>query len=345
MELASNLLIVVDPGHGGSDPGAVWEGRLEKDDNLNLGLLVREVLRKYGVNVLMTRDTDIFVSLQERVRLANEHDADLFISLHRNSYERQTPSTKGVENFIYLTAPAATTGRAAELVLQKIVDVGVQDNRGVKRGNYYVLRRTRMPAMLLETGFIINEIDNALFDEHIEEYAEAIAHGILEYFGVPYGENAVIPPAATLPEPPATPIISQQMPTDPAGLRTLAQRTLNERFGFSLPLTGIFDGGTRHAMVSLMQTELNRNFGANLNVDGIYGPTTRAMLKPIGPASPGNLPIIAQLLLLLHGYNPGYPDNIYGPATILAMQMYQRDHFLPPVGIATPETLHHLLSR
>ena len=341
MELASNLLIAVDPGHGGGDPGAVWMGRLEKDDNLRLGLLLRDALQRRGVNVLMTRDSDITVSLQDRVRLANSHDADLFVSLHRNSYEMQTASTKGVENFIYLTAPAATTGRAAELVLQKVVDVGVQDNRGVKRGNYYVLRRSSMPAMLLEMGFIINEIDNELFDENLEKYAEAIAQGILEYFDIPYGSPVLVPPAQTLPEPPS----GTAVPSDRPGMIALSQRTLNERFGFALPVTSSFDSATRHAIVTLMQTELNRHFGSNLVVDGIYGPSTRAMLKPIGAPSPGNLPIIVQLLLLLHGYNPGMPDNIYGPMTTLAVQLYQRDHFLPPVGIATPETLHHMLSR
>ena len=350
MEIASNLLIVVDSGHGGKDPGAVWGDRLEKDDNLRLGLLVRDVLQRHGVNVLMTRDDDSTISLQERVRLANSRDADLFLSLHRNSYERLTPDTKGVENFIYLTAPAATTGRAAELVLQRVVDVGVQGNRGVKRGNYYVLRRSRMPAMLLEMGFIINEEDNRLFDQNLNQYAEAIAQGILEYFNLPYLPPGA-PPAQTLPEglPPVTiqPMpqpAPQPMPSTPAGLISLAQSTLNSRFGFDIPITSSFDSSTRHAVISLLQTELNRNFNSGLTVDGIYGPATRVMLKPIGPASPGNLPIIAQLLLLLHGYNPGQPDNIYGPMTMLAMQMFQQARFLPPVGIATPETLNNMLT-
>ena len=184
------LLVVVDPGHGGWDNGASWEGRLEKDDNLKLGLHVRDKLIAQGVPVLMTRDSDVYVTLADRASMANEAGADLFVSLHRNSYPEQIPTAIGVENYIYLTAPEEPTGRAAQLVLDSVVQVGVQADRGVSRGDYYVLRRTQMPAMLLEMGFINNDIDNQLFDEHLVDYAGAIVRGIMQYFGLPFAEAA-----------------------------------------------------------------------------------------------------------------------------------------------------------
>lgn len=195
MVYKNELLIVVDAGHGGWDNGASFEGRLEKDDNLALALEVQRQLAAQCVNVLMTRDTDVYVTLQDRAQMANDANADLFISLHRNSYIEQTPYTNGVENFIYLTAPSETTERAAGYVLDCVVDVGVQSNRGVSRGDYYVLRRTAMPAMLLEMGFIINDIDNALFDEHLVEYAAAIAKGAMQYFGLEFREIPGVTPA------------------------------------------------------------------------------------------------------------------------------------------------------
>jgi len=94
------ILIVIDPGHGGWDNGASWEGRLEKDDNLRLGLAVGDQLAVMGIPFLMTRDTDVFVTLADRATMANEAGANLFVSLHRNSYPEQTPSAMGVENFI-----------------------------------------------------------------------------------------------------------------------------------------------------------------------------------------------------------------------------------------------------
>lgn len=189
MEKRDNLLIAVDAGHGGWDNGASMDGRMEKDDNLALARLVRDELAGQCVNVLMTRDSDVFVELKDRADMANAANADLFISLHRNSYTEHTPTSNGVENWIYLTAPEATAEKAAQLVLDEVVQAGVQTNRGVQRGNYYVVRKTKMPAMLLESGYIIDEEDNRLYDQYLPQYAKAIAKGALKYFNIPYRED------------------------------------------------------------------------------------------------------------------------------------------------------------
>ncbi|MCL2354131.1 MAG: N-acetylmuramoyl-L-alanine amidase, partial [Defluviitaleaceae bacterium] len=95
--------IVIDPGHGGSDPGAVANGRREADDVLRLSLAVQRLLEAQGQRVIMTRTTDTFVPLAERSAISNRNNADLFVSIHRNS--NTNPSINGVDNFVFTTAP------------------------------------------------------------------------------------------------------------------------------------------------------------------------------------------------------------------------------------------------
>lgn len=322
------LLIAVDAGHGGWDNGASWEGRLEKDDNLRLALEVQKQLLAQGIRVLMTRNSDVYVTLADRAAMANQADADLFVSLHRNSYIEHTPTSNGVENFIYLTAPLETSGRAAQYVLERVVDVGVQSNRGVQRGNYYVLRRTIMPAMLLEMGFIIDDIDNQLFDEHLEEYAVAITKGIMQYFGLEYQEAPGLPP---------------QPPVYPDPQIQEAQRLVNERFALNMPLSGVFDEATRRAMVMALQTALNSDFNAGLAVDGILDPKTLGAFPVVFSGQRGNVVFVVQALLQLNKYNIGNLDGIFGSRTHAAVQMFQRDRYLTPDGVVRQPTLKALI--
>ncbi|MCL2286152.1 MAG: N-acetylmuramoyl-L-alanine amidase [Firmicutes bacterium] len=168
--------IVIDPGHGGSDSGAVSGTRREKDDNLRLALAVQRLLQAQGQRVIMTRTTDIFVTLAERSAISNRNNANIFVSLHRNSSTNTTAN--GVENYIFTTAPTIDA-LYAHNVLNEVVNAGVQNNRGVIRGNFAVLRNTNAPAMLLEMGFISNTRDNQLFDQNFNAYAAAITRGII----------------------------------------------------------------------------------------------------------------------------------------------------------------------
>ncbi|MCL2224090.1 MAG: N-acetylmuramoyl-L-alanine amidase [Defluviitaleaceae bacterium] len=168
--------IVLDPGHGGHDPGAVLGTRRESDDVLRLALAVRQLLMARGQNVVMTRDRDVFVTLSERSAISNRNNANLFLSIHRNA--STSSAANGVENFVFTTAPNQTVQYAFN-VLDEVVDAGVQSNRGVKRENFSVLRNTAAPAALLELGFITNQRDNQLFDQNFTAYATAIADGIM----------------------------------------------------------------------------------------------------------------------------------------------------------------------
>ncbi|WP_461884794.1 N-acetylmuramoyl-L-alanine amidase [Fusicatenibacter sp.] len=168
--------IVIDAGHGGSDPGAVYEGRREKDDNLSLAMAVGELLSRQGISVIYTRTADVYQTPFEKAQMANQADADFFLSFHRNSSEEPNQYT-GVETLVYDNSGIKQT--MAENINGALSELGFR-NLGVKaRPGLVVLRRTKMPALLIETGFLNNEQDNALYDEKQEEIARAIADAVL----------------------------------------------------------------------------------------------------------------------------------------------------------------------
>ena len=175
--------IALDAGHGGSDPGAVYKGRQEKDDTLDLTLAVGDILKKNGIDVYYTRTTDEYETPFKKATDANNSGADLFVSIHRNSSENPNQYS-GVETLVY-----SDTGLKAEVarnINNQLEDAGFK-NLGVdERKNLVVLKRTKMPAVLVEAGFINNDKDNYLFDEEFDSIAQAIADGILE--SIPSGK-------------------------------------------------------------------------------------------------------------------------------------------------------------
>ena len=176
-------VIILDAGHGGTDPGATNGSRYESNDTLKLAMAVQTLLVAQGQTVIMTRTTDTYVSLAQRTTMANNAGADIFVSIHRNSFADAT--AKGTEVWVYTTAGTVDEA-AAGAVLEQLAAVGIQSNRGVKKGNYHVLRESKMTSMLVELGFISNAKDNELFDKHFDAYAEAITKGICTALGVVY---------------------------------------------------------------------------------------------------------------------------------------------------------------
>lgn len=169
--------VMLDAGHGGYDSGAVFGERYEKNDTLNLVLAVGTILENRGVDVLYTRTTDVYQSPNEKAGIANRSDADYFISIHRNS--SPNPNTySGVETLVYRNSgiPAVF----AENINRELAQVGFANLGVEERPNLAVLRGTRMPAALVEVGFINTEQDNRLFDLKFPETAQAIANGILQ---------------------------------------------------------------------------------------------------------------------------------------------------------------------
>ncbi len=173
--------LILDAGHGGADPGAVHNGRQEKDDVLRLALAVGERLEKNGVEVAYTRTEDVYDSPFEKAQIANRGGGDFFVSFHRNS-SPEPNQYSGVETLVYdqegqKIALAETINSALERVGFR--NLGVQERPGL-----VVLRKTGMPAVLVEAGFLNTDADNERFDLQFDDIAQAIADGILRFLGV-----------------------------------------------------------------------------------------------------------------------------------------------------------------
>ena len=190
------LKICIDPGHGGRDPGAVGQGGLkEKDVVLKIALKLGRLLTKQNIDVDFTRTTDIALGntldddLNLRSNIANKIKADYFISIHCNS--SSNPGARGIET--YALAPGGHAEKLARAVQRRLVIETGREDRGVKFANYAVLRKTNMPAILIEVCFISNfEEEIRLKDDaFLDRVANAIAGGVFDFLGIQY-EGEVI---------------------------------------------------------------------------------------------------------------------------------------------------------
>jgi N-acetylmuramoyl-L-alanine amidase len=176
--------VVLDPGHGGDDPGAVSSDNLrEKDITLKIALYAEEyLLKNYKVQVKLTRSNDVSVSLSDRCHIANKFKADLFVSIHVNAGEGT-----GFESYIYSETPGSTYRFQQVLhnAIFKFLEGYGLKNRGLKREGFTVLKRTNMPAVLTENLFI--DIDYKLLksESFLKSIGEAHAKGIATYLNLP----------------------------------------------------------------------------------------------------------------------------------------------------------------
>jgi N-acetylmuramoyl-L-alanine amidase len=172
-------LVIIDPGHGGKDVGAVGIGGIqEKRIVISISQQVARLLEQQGIQVRMTRDSDYFISLEGRTNLANRLNADIFVSIHANSAGRGKSGVSGYETYYY------QSGRAlADTIHRNVIRRVDVRNRRIKQARFYVLRKSNMPSVLLETGFVTGTEDAAKLTNPSfqRQMAEAIASGIIEY--------------------------------------------------------------------------------------------------------------------------------------------------------------------
>ncbi len=173
------VVIVVDPGHGGKDSGAPGiGGLLEKDVVLPIGRKIAAILEKNGYQAVLTRDSDYFVELQGRVDIAESKKANLFVSVHANSIDNR-PDVNGLETYYYDSGY-----NLAKVVHENILrSIGTIKDRGIRKARFYVLRKSSMPSILVETGYMTGREDNPKLgtSEYQNRMAEAIAQGIILY--------------------------------------------------------------------------------------------------------------------------------------------------------------------
>ena len=181
--------VVIDPGHGGPDPGAVGIGGLrETDVVLDVSLQLARLLQSRGVQVQLTRTSEVDVDLPPRVSLANGSGADAFISIHANALSMGRPDVNGIESFYFAGASTSARSRLLSEAVQRqmmAISPGTPD-RGVRTARFFVIRRTTMPSTLVEMGFVTGRIDAArLADpDYRRSMALALAAGILDYLRV-----------------------------------------------------------------------------------------------------------------------------------------------------------------
>jgi len=167
--------IVIDAGHGGFDRGGVPGQRItEKDKALDVAQRLKRILQAQGYRVVMTRDSDVFIPLGTRCAIANNYRDASFVSIHFNCASRA--GANGIETYYYRGDSA---GLAAS-IHRNVVSISPSENRGIRRRGFYVLRRTAIPSVLVECGFLTNPTEGrlALSPEYRQSLAEQIARGI-----------------------------------------------------------------------------------------------------------------------------------------------------------------------
>lgn len=177
-------VIIVDAGHGGKDAGAnsKKEGYEEKELTLQTAFLIADHLKQLGYKTIMTRKQDTYVPLDTRAEIANAVDADLFVSIHYNY--SVSKDAQGIEIFYYKEGKTPLSSRVLQSkllgqeVLKKIVKQTGAESRGVKQANFAVVRETKMPAILIEAGFLSNSSERARI--HDQKYRQSLAQGIAQ---------------------------------------------------------------------------------------------------------------------------------------------------------------------
>ncbi len=171
-------IVVIDAGHGGREPGAGNGSTNEKDITLAISLEVEKSLKEKNIDYYMIRNDDTFVSLEDRVKVANEKSCKLFVSIHNNSFTNSSQS-----GILTTYNPYSPNGKKiAEIMQSKIDNIGMRNRNIMQRPNLYVLRHTEMPAILLEIGFISNKKDLQLLTDASfqKKCAQQIVLGIEE---------------------------------------------------------------------------------------------------------------------------------------------------------------------
>ncbi|MFC5712421.1 N-acetylmuramoyl-L-alanine amidase [Thalassorhabdus alkalitolerans] len=344
-----SVRVFIDPGHGGSDTGAVGNGLVEKDLALDTALHIRDILQNEysGAEINMSRTTDVDVSLENRVQQANSWGADIFISVH---YNAAASGVSGFETYRYQGAPQRTE-ELHEVIHRELYNFawsGRMPDRGSMTAGFYVIRHTTMPSILTEGGFVTNSNDASYLQDpsFIEQAARAHAAALAAAFDDITENGGNGGGDEDTPDTPDEENWSGQILQE--GFRGPLVRDLQQRLldlGYDLGTygaDGIYGPVTREAVRSFQQD-------AGITVDGIAGPKTYRAMEEVSGGWSGQIlqegsrgPLVRDLQqrLLDLGYDLGSygADGIYGPVTREAVRSFQQDAGITVDGIAGPAT-------
>lgn len=277
--------IYINPGHGGTDSGAVGVGgRQEKADNLRYASAVAEKLRAAGHDVKLERDKDVLINVKDIAKNANHWGADLFVAFHRNASDG---AGHGVECLVVPNA-SQTSRDMAWAIANKLAAVGFK-NRGAKvqSTNVYVLSHTTMPATTIECGFIDNAGDNTLFDSKQGEIVQGITDAVLSIAGG-VAQNPTTPPAASSNVPELTRVLKRTSPLMTGDDVRQLQERLKAHLADPGKIDGKFGDKTKDAVIAFQQARINegRDVGCRYNgnkPDGKVGELTWGILWEPAP--------------------------------------------------------------
>ena len=350
------MKIAIDAGHGlhtsgkrclaSIDPNQTREWSL----NSRVAAYVCDYLAAAGVNTMrvddVTGETD--VALASRVSAANSAKVDYYVSIHHNA-GIGGGSGGGPVVFVYSGQHSAQSDELQANVYDGIIDqCGKFGNRAtpLASSNLYVLRKSNMPAVLVECGFMDSTIDTPLIltDDFARKCAEGIARGICVTAGIAYNGGGV---TGTEPAPSA-PAQSAETAAEPDtdardSYPAQFQTWLNASYAAGLTVDGLWGPKTKRGAIRALQTELNAQFGAGLSVDGIWGPRTKAACVNVRQGARGNLTRIIQGRLYCMGYDPNGFDGSFGSGCKAAVERYQRNKGLSADGIVGRNTWAALL--
>jgi len=272
--------ICVDAGHGGNDVGAACNGRYERDDTLRMALALSEALNAQGVETVMPRTDINDIGISERCRIANNAKCDYYLSIHRNACNG---SASGDEIWIYSGADDSHVQKAQAL-LDAVCSVDGLSNRGVHKGapnysDFGVNKQTNMPSALIELGFIDNGGDNAAFDGHFSEIANALCAALCSIVGADYSAQENTQSAEEAPQ--EAPQSEPQTSTADGSVRDWQNAAIAD--GFRFPKYGA-DGYWGSECESVAKAALIKNRGAS---DYRYRNLTKIVQSKLGVAVDG----------------------------------------------------------
>lgn len=351
----SNLAkrIVWDKGHGGSDPGAVGNGLMEK-------ILVHKIVEyamaflaaNYtGFVQMTTRTGDTRPTLPARAKMAKDFKADAFVSVHINA-----GGGNGYESYVQSAKATAASRKLQESLNQEILsamrrfgDIKAHGGDMAREANFSVLRNSSpIPAVLTENLYI-DSSDHAYLknEEFLKAVGEAHAVGVAKFLQLQKKNSSATAPSkpVVIPAPVQkveSVIVEKAQTKGDSGLKSI-QVTLNSRYSAGLSVDGLYGPATKKALVKGLQTELNKQYKANLTVDGLYGPATSKAVVNVSKGARGNITWILQAALYATGYNTNGVDGIFGSGTDKAVRSFQKAHGLGADGIAGKNTWTKLL--
>lgn len=337
----SKPLVIIDPGHGGSDPGATGFGKCERDWTLDVAKYVASRLNELGIKTVLTRTTDKTLDSVARTNIVKQSGAKYCLSLHYNA-----GGGEGVETIHSIYASDTIARAIAEEIHKEGMPLRRVFSKRGKNGDYYYMHRMTgsVETVIVEFGFIDNKSDFERMDTKAKRFnlAEAAVRGFVQAIGKKYTD-----PEGEYHAPKQSPVTRDEHEAAPSktvsGRWADIQSTLNKRYGLNIAVDNIPGPETRRAIVKGVQTELNEQFGKGLAVDGIVGPKTRAAFVNVYEGSRGNLTWLLQAALLFNGFDPGKIDGINGPKTQAALRSFQDAKGLTVDGIAGRNTWSKLL--